>query len=84
MNYPIDNIELFKKHMNQLGYQEESNRFLSKHFTDLDNYKIAYDINISIDNEKLTAITGYDSHNKVIDIPKDILKMIKNDIKHSL
>ena len=80
----IDNINLFMKHMEQRGYQLESSRFLTKKFAESSDIDTIYNINITINNEVITAITGYDDNNKVITIPKAIINTVKNDINKAL
>lgn len=80
----IDNINLFMKHMEQRGYQLESSRFLTKKFAESSDIDTIYNINITINNEVITAITGYDSNNKIITIPNSIITIVQNDIQEAL
>ena len=84
MDETIDNVNLFIKHMEQRGYQLESSRFLTKKFAESSDINTIYNINITINNEVITAITGYDDNNKVITIPKAIINTVKNDINKAL
>ena len=84
MNEEIDNVDLFMKHMEQRGYQLESSRFLTKKFAEASNKENIYNINVTINNEVITAITGYDDNNKVITIPESILKVVQTDIDKAL
>lgn len=80
----INNINLFMKHMEQRGYQLESSRFLTKKFAESSDIDTIYNINITINNEVITAITGYDSNNKIITIPNSIITTVQNDIQEAL
>ena len=80
----IDNIDLFKKHMLSKGYVSESNRFLTKNFAESKDPDFVYNVNITINQEKVTAITAYDQNNKVVNMPSAIIKQVKNDIEESL
>ena len=84
MDEDIDNINLFIKHMEQRGYQLESSRFLTKKFAESSDVNTIYNINITINNEVITAITGYDDNNKVITIPEAIINTVKTDINKAL
>ena len=84
MNEEIDNINVFMKHMEQRNYQLESSRFLTKKFAEASDKDTIYNINITIDNETITAITGYDSNNKIITIPKSILNVVQADINKAM
>ena len=84
MDENIDNIDLFKKHMLSKGYVSESNRFLVKNFAESKDPDSVYNVNITINHEKVTAITAYDQKNKVVNIPSAIIKQVKNDIEESL
>lgn len=84
MNEDIDNIDLFLKHMINNGYALSANRFLHKNFAESTNIKQIYHINISINNEQITAITGYDAKHKIIQIPKAILQTVQEDINNAL
>ena len=84
MEEPIENINLFIKHMEKKGYELESSRFLIKNFAESTNTDIIYNINITINNEVITAITGYDQDNKVVTIPSSIIKVVQKDINDSI
>jgi len=84
MDEEIDNINLFMKHMEKKGYQFESSRFLTKKFAESSDMDTIYNINITINNEVITAITGYDNNNKIIAVPDAIIATVQNDIQESL
>ena len=84
MDEEIDNINLFMKHMEKRGYQFESSRFLTKKFAESSDMDTIYNINITINNEIITAITGYDSNNKIITVPNSIITTVQKDIQESL
>jgi len=58
------------------GYNNISKSFLNKAFGDVD-------INITIRDSKVETITAY-KNNKITDVPIDILKIVKTDIKACL
>ena len=70
--------------MSSLNYKEESNRFLTKNFAESFNPQIVYHINITINDEVLTAITGYDLNNHIVKTPDIIIDKVKNDINKAL
>lgn len=76
LNYIIKDIESFDKNMNELGYENFTNNFLSKNIDDIK-------INISRNSEEIQAITGYDQDNRMLTIPDDILNNILDDINKS-
>lgn len=84
MDEDIDNINIFIKHMKDKGYASELNRFLTKNFAESTDIKNVYHINITIDNEIITAITGYNKNNKIVNIPQAILETVQKDIQNSL
>lgn len=84
MDSEIDNINMFIKHMENKGYQFESSRFLTKKFAEASDEDYIYNINITISDEVVTAITAYDEDNKIVAIPSSISDVIKKDIDDSL
>lgn len=80
----IDNIDLFLKHMTNNGYKLSANRFLHKNFAESINVKQIYHINITINNEQITAIIAYDNKHKIVQIPKAILQTVQEDINNAL
>ena len=69
---------------NEKGYTDKSNRFLSKKFALSSDKNNIYNINVSIDNEIVTSIIGYDNNNKLVTVPSEIINQVKNDISDSL
>ena len=55
------------------GYDNISKSFLNKAFGDID-------INITIRDSKVETITAY-KNNEITNVPVDILKIVKKDIK---
>lgn len=70
--------------MESKGYKELSDRFLTKDFATENDKKNIYHINITIDNEIITAITGYNSEDEVVAIPDTIVEAVQEDIDESL
>ena len=66
------------------GYKELSDRFLVKDFATEDDKKDVYHINITIDNEIVTAITGYNDEEEVVAVPDLIIEAVQDDIDESL
>jgi hypothetical protein len=58
------------------GYSNFTSNFLAKQFGDIS-------INITRNNQEVTAITGYNVEQDVIDIPEDILAQVNQDIADS-
>ncbi len=75
-NIAISNINSFNENMHQKGYSDFTNNFLIKQFNDIQ-------INITKEQERISAITGYNAENEIIDIPQDILDIVHNDIEES-
>ena len=75
-NIPINNISTFNNNMYQKGYSDLTNNFLVKQFNDIE-------INITKSDNNISAITGYDNEHNVIDIPEDVLQMVRQDINES-
>lgn len=84
MDLEIDNMDLFIKHMESKDYQLESSRFLTKKFAEASDTDTVYSIVITVNNETITAITGYDMDDKVVTIPDAIKKAVKTDINDAL
>ena len=84
MDLEIDNMDLFIKHMESKDYQLESSRFLTKKFAEASDTDTIYSIVITVNNETITAITGYDMDDKVVTIPDAIKKVVKTDINDAL
>ena len=84
MDLEIDNMDLFIKHMESKDYQLESSRFLTKKFAEASDTDTVYSIVITVNNETITAITGYDMDDKVVTIPDAIKKVVKKDINDAL
>lgn len=62
--------------MENLGYQLIGKIFLVKHIGNID-------INITIRENNIEAITGY-KNNNIINIPEQVIEQVKNDIMGAL
>jgi len=69
--------------MIQKDYKEFSERFLIKDFK-LEGEDDVYQVNITIDDEIVTAITGYNEDNKVVQLPDEIVEEVEEDIENSI
>lgn len=83
VNIEIENYELFLKHMLQRKYRELGTRFLTKNYFDMDSGEIIQ-VNITIENETIVALTAYQDDDDIIKFPDIILERAMEDIESSL
>lgn len=62
--------------MNSNDYNEFTQDFLVKQFNDIT-------VNITRNNEEVVAMTGYDNDQNMIEIPNEIIELVKKDITSS-
>lgn len=76
LHTPIANYKNFNQNMINKGYSNFTSNFLVKQFEGIT-------INITRNNQEITAITGYDETQDVVDIPENILTEVNTDIEDS-
>ena len=69
--------------MLQRKYRELGTRFLTKNYFDMDSGEMIQ-VNITIENEMIVALTAYRDDDDIIEFPETILEQAMKDIEDSL